>query len=470
MIWTLYDILQATGGRLLYGAPDACFDGVAIDSRTISEKQLFVAIRGENHDGHTFIDQVADRGVRGMLVTDDTETNPSHLRWKQRGLTCVAVADTVRALGGLAACQRNRFDIPVVAITGSNGKTTTRQMTTHVMAQRFNTLSTMGNFNNEIGLPLTLFNLTAQHQAAVLEVGMNHAGELTRLGAICRPTIGMITTVGPCHLEFLGSLEGVARAKEELIAQIDPSGTAVLNLDDPRVADMGQRAGRPVLYFGTTAKADIRAEHIREAADGVTFELKLPGESTQVVLATPGRFMVINALAAASAGYLNGLSAAEIKAGLGSFAPTKGRLKVVPTNLGVNIIDDTYNANPASMAAAIDTLTHLRRDRPGMIILGDMLELGDLSETLHRQLGAMAAASGASRLYAYGPQARAVQEGAKEAGLPPSAIFTGGKEDISADAIRNLHCGDWVLVKGSRGMAMETIVEAIRLWADSLHR
>jgi UDP-N-acetylmuramoyl-tripeptide--D-alanyl-D-alanine ligase len=461
MNWTIQQILQTTGGSLLYGPPDACFEGVGIDSRSIAGGSLFVAIRGEKHDGHAFIDQVADKGVRGIVVRDGGGADYPHARWQSRGLACVAVADTTRALGALAAYQRGLCDIPVVAITGSNGKTTTRQMTSQVLAQRFNTLSTRGNFNNEIGLPLTLFNLSAQHQAAVLEVGMNHAGELTRLGAICRPTIGVITNVGPAHLEFLENLEGVARAKEELIAQISPNGTAVLNRDDARVAEMSKRAGRRVLFFGTAAEADVQARHIRETAGSVGFELKLPGETTEVLLPTAGRFMVSNALAAAAIGYLAGLAAAEIKTGLDSFAPDKGRLKVIRTNTGVNVIDDTYNANPASMAAAIDTLNSLRKNHPGTVILGDMLELGEQSEELHRQLGAIAAAAGISRLYLFGPHAPAVREGAAGAGMPASAIFVGRKKEISADAIGRLAPGHWVLVKGSRGMAMETIVADI---------
>jgi UDP-N-acetylmuramoyl-tripeptide--D-alanyl-D-alanine ligase len=466
MNWTIQHILQATGGRLLYGPDDATFEGVGIDSRTIAARQLFVAIRGERHDGHAYIDQVIAKGIRGVVVMGGADETMRLDRCKTIGVACVAVADTTRALGALAAFQRNCFNIPVVAITGSNGKTSTRQMTTQVMARRFNTLSTQGNFNNEIGLPLTLFNLSPRHEAAVLELGMNHPGELSRLGAICRPTIGMITNVGPGHLEFLGSLEGVARSKEEMIAQIDPHGTVVLNMDDPLVFAMASRAGRRVLFFGSTPQADVQARDIRETPRGVAFELKLPAGAIDVVLATPGRFMAANALAAASAGYLTGLSADEIKAGLETFGPTKGRLQVITTAQGVNIIDDTYNANPASMAAAFNTLAALRRNQPAIIILGDMLELGEQAEALHRLVGELAAASGADRLYVYGPHAQAVLEGAGRGGMAAAAMFAGSKEAIAADVIGHLTPGQWVLVKGSRGMAMETVVTIIRQWAD----
>ncbi|MBI5551564.1 MAG: UDP-N-acetylmuramoyl-tripeptide--D-alanyl-D-alanine ligase [Desulfobacterales bacterium] len=461
MDWTPDHILKATAGRLLYGRPDAHFDGVAIDSRTIAAGQLFVAIRGEKHDGHTFIEQVAAKGVRGIIVSADTETTLPHARWRAQGVTCVAVADTTTALGRLAAYQRGRSQIPVVAITGSNGKTTTRQMTTLVMARRFNTLSTEGNFNNEIGLPLTLFRLSDDHQAAVLELGMNHPGEMTRLGAICRPTMALITMVGPAHLEFLGSLEGVARAKGELMAQVLPDGVVALNADDPHVAALAQQTDRRCVFFGTGNDAQVRARSIREAAQGVAFDLELPGETIPIALKTPGRFMVTNALAAATAGHLAGLRGAEIKAGLEAFSPGKGRLHVLTSAGGVHVIDDTYNANPASMAAAIDTLTALRKAQPGIIILGDMLELGEQAERLHRELGAKAGGSGAERLYAHGPHGPVVRQGALEAGMPAERIMVGAKEEIVADLLPRLSADHWVLVKGSRGMAMETVVAAI---------
>ena len=221
MNWQLEDIVAATGGRLLYGAAPQGFRGIGIDSRTIGPGELFVAIRGTTHDGHGFVPQVAAKGVRGIVVQEQGVIPLDHGALESRGVACVAVRDTTRALGALAAFLRQRVQIPVVAITGSNGKTTTRRMTDLVMGRQFNTLATEGNLNNEIGLPLTLFRLTDDHQAAVLELGMNHPGEIDRLGAICRPTIGVITNVGPAHLEFFGSVPAIARAKAELLAHID---------------------------------------------------------------------------------------------------------------------------------------------------------------------------------------------------------------------------------------------------------
>ncbi len=466
MQWSTDHILNATGGRLLYGPPGARFGGVGIDSRTVGEDQLFVAICGERHDGHTFIAQVVEKGVRGVVIQEGNGVSQQHDRWQAQGVTSIEVADTTRALGALAAFQRQRSTIPVVAITGSNGKTTTRRMAALVVAQQFNTLTTQGNFNNEIGLPLTLFHLAPEHEAAVLELGMNHPGEIERLGAICRPTIGVITNVGPAHLEFLGSLEGVARAKGELIAQVDARGTVILNRDDAHVAAMAETADRKVLFFGTGPEARVRAESIATTDQGISFELVLPDGRQAVSLKTPGRFMVFNALAAAAVGYAMGLGAGQIKAGLEAFEPEKGRLQVVETARGIHMIDDTYNANPDSMAAAFDTLAALRKDRAGVIVLGDMFELGETAARLHCDVGRLAAQSGPARLYACGEYAEAVAEGARCAGMESACIFTGEKGAIAADLIERLTAGDWLLVKGSRGMAMESVVASVRAWAD----
>jgi UDP-N-acetylmuramoyl-tripeptide--D-alanyl-D-alanine ligase len=467
MQWTVADIVTTTGGRLLYGANDLCFSCVGIDSRRVDAGMLFVAICGQVHDGHTFIEQVVASGVRGMVIQSDRAVALDHDAWTAMGVACVAVNDTTVALGALAACQRRRVRIPVVAITGSSGKTTTRQMTTRVMAQRYNTLATQGNLNNEIGVPLTLFNLAAEHQAAVVELGMNHAGEIDRLGAICKPTIGVITNVGPAHLEFLGSVAGVARAKAELLAHISPEGSAVLNLDDPHVAALADTASGRVFFFGTAAPADVRAEAIQEGARRIAFDLCLPGETVAVQLPASGRFMVSNALAAAAVGHLAGLTAQEIKAGLEAFVPVAGRFSIKKLANGVHLIDDTYNANPDSMAAALDALGVLKGTQRAFVALGDMLELGGRAEPLHQQVGQLAARAKVSKLYAHGTYAHSVVAGARAQGMIPAQLYVGSKTEIATDLIQDLQPGDWVLVKGSRGMAMETVVAAICRWAEN---
>jgi UDP-N-acetylmuramoyl-tripeptide--D-alanyl-D-alanine ligase len=461
MHWTADKIAAVTGGLLIYGDPARSFTGVGIDSRTIAPDQVFVAVTGEKHDGHRFVPQVVDGGVRGVIISEDARTELDHEALEARGVACVVVADTVSALGRLAAHQRQQAAIPVVAVTGSNGKTSTRQMTALVMSQRFHTLATEGNLNNEIGVPLTLFKLNDRHQAAVLELGMNHTGEIDRLGAICKPSMGIITNVAPAHLAFLGSLEGVARAKGELIAHIDSNGALVLNRDDPHLVALAGTAPCRVFFFGLKSSADVSAANLAETARGVAFDLVLPGARVRIQLRTPGRFMVANALAAAAAGHLAGLTAGEIKAGLESFAGVKGRLHVISAPNGVKVIDDTYNANPGSMAAAFGTLAALKGSQPACIVLGDMLELGPQAEDLHYQVGRQAAGSGALKLYLYGDYAPAVARGARDAGLPAGDIMIGSKEELAARLMTWLPAGSWVLVKGSRGMAMETVVVAI---------
>lgn len=467
MEWTVDDIIRATGGRLLCGNSDQRYGGVAIDSRQVDRTMLFVAIRGQNHDGHDFIEQVVDQGVRGVVVQSGNIAGSVYEVMQSTGVVCVDVADTTRALGALAAFQRDRYQIPVVAITGSSGKTTTRRMMALVMQQRYHTLATRGNLNNEIGLPLTLFNLTVDHQAAVVELGMNHAGEIDRLGAICRPTIGVITNVGPAHLEFLHTLEGVANAKGELLAHVQPDGCAILNLDDPLVAAMAAKTQGKVLYYGMAARADVRAESIVTDPQGTSFELHLPGDKVKVQLKTSGHFMVSNALAAAAAGHLAGLGASQIKKGLALFEPVKGRLSVQALPNGVHLIDDTYNANPASMAAAFDVLHAMKGKGRAFTALGDMLELGDQAERLHREVGQMAAQSGIVQLYAHGEYAESVLAGAREEGMQQRFLVAGEKTLIANDLIQKLKKGDWLLVKGSRGMAMETVVAAVARWAQN---
>jgi UDP-N-acetylmuramoyl-tripeptide--D-alanyl-D-alanine ligase len=468
MNWSVKDILTATDGRFLYGGSVQSFRGIGIDSRTIDPGALFVAIQGEKHDAHGFISQVVSKGVKGLVIQNQTDQPMHHDQWKAKGVACITVADTTRALGALAAFARQQMDIPVVAITGSNGKTSTRQLTAAVMAKQYSTLATEGNLNNEIGLPLTLFKLDRNHEAAVLELGINHFAEMNRLGAICKPTIGMITNVGPAHLEFLGSLEGVAKAKGELLAHIDPKGYAVLNKDDTHVAALASQAGCPVVFFGTSSQADIRAESIAETVGGFAFDLVLPGVRIPVKLRTPGRFMVMNALAAAAAGHLSGVDAQQIKQGLESFKSVRGRVQVVETAVGVKIIDDTYNANPASMVAAMEVLSAIRKNDRCFMVFGDMLELGDQADQMHRQVGAAAAKVGAVKVYAYGDSAQALISGAGKGGMAEKQLMTGSKEKIAADLISHLRPNDWVLVKGSRGMAMETVVEAISNWANAV--
>ena len=466
-VWTTEQVLTATGGSRMSGPADTAFAGIGIDSRTIGPDDLFVAIAGESHDGHRFVTDVLDRGVNGVVAADDQVANLPMARMAAAGIVCIVVADTTRALGAMARFNRNRGHLKVVAITGSNGKTSTRILMDQVISRTFSTLSTSGNLNNHIGLPLTLFRLTPGHQAAVLELGMNHAGEITRLGRICEPDVGVITNVGPAHLEGLGTIENVARAKGELLNTIRPGGTAILNADDPRVAALAGNLNCPVILFGSAGAAQVRADDIHPTESGMTFTLTTPSGSTPVTLATPARVMVSNALAAAAAGELMGVPIKHIQAGLEAFCPQAGRMGIRLLGGDIRLVDDTYNANPDSMVAAIETLTSMHGHRRTIAVLGDMLELGPQSADLHRKIGRAAGDARLDRLYIAGSFAAAVAEGAMDRKMKTDRIFCGTKAGIIEQLNHDLQAGDLILVKGSRGMAMEAVVEAIVRWADS---
>jgi len=466
--WTLSEILKATGGELLFGDQTRGFAKVSIDSRNISPGDLFVAIVGEAHDGHGFAKDVVEQGVGGLVVAKEKTGDLPVSAWQSQNIACVAVSDTTRALGDLAAFHRARADAALIAITGSNGKTTTRQMTAAVTARKFNTLSTIGNYNNLIGVPLTLLRLAPGHRWAVVELGTNRPGEIARLAQISSPDIGVITNIGPAHLEGLGSLDGVMREKGQLIDHLKAKGVAVLNADDRRVSKIAaeiDRAEKEVLFFGLSENADIRATAVNEKTNGISFTLELPQGSLAVDLKVAGQFMVTNALAAAAVGHLLGLSPAEIKAGLETFEPVWGRMNILQTANGIHVIDDTYNANPDSMKAAISTLNSLSANSRSVFVAGDMLELGAQAESLHRQIGAWAAAAGISELWVTGEYADALAAGAKDAGMKSENIFIGSQEKILDQLRDSLKPGDWVLVKGSRGARMDDIVKGIKEWA-----
>ncbi len=444
------------------GARDQSFDSIGIDSRTITARDAFVAIHGEVHDGHRFIGDVLNQGIRGIVIRRDRAGEVRTLLEVHRDAVCVAVDDTTRALGELGAFHRRRSPAAVVAITGSNGKTSTRRMAAEVLSRRFTVLEPAHNLNNQIGVPLTLLRLEPTHQWAVLELGTNRPGEIARLSEICTPDIGVITNIGPAHLEGLGSLEGVLQEKSALAAGLAPGGRAVLNADDPRLRALAGPSGAGALLFGRSADAAVRADQIRETDRGICFELALPGRRTPVQLQAVGRFMVHNALAAAAVGYLLGLDITDIRDGLEAFTPVAGRMSVAALAGGIHLIDDTYNANPASMEGAMDTLNRLRGGARSLLVLGDMRELGRDSVARHRQLGQFAARSGAAKLLACGDFAAEVAAGARQEGMAAADIVIGSRAEVQAALLLELKAGDWVLVKGSRAMGMEAVVRAVR--------
>lgn len=451
--FTVRDIVRATDGALVAGDLGVSVTGVSIDSRTLAVGDAFFAIRGHQLDGHAFARDAAARGASCLVVHALGDDLPGHV-------PLVLVDDTTRALGRLGAFHRARFTIPVAAITGSNGKTTTKELTAGVLARRWRVLKPASSFNNQWGLPLTLLQLRAQHGAAVLEIGANTPGEIAYLAGLAAPTVAAVTCVAASHTEAFGSLDGVAIEKSALVRAVPPTGHVVLNADDPRVAAMASAVRAPVLTFGQRAPADVRAVGA-PSTDGehVEFTLEIAGQRQPVQLAFAGVHNVQNALAAAAIGHALGLPPEEIAAGLGDARPAKGRC-VWRQAGAVRVLDDTYNASPASLRAALATLEAGRRGGRLVVTLGDMLELGDIAVEAHREAGRAIAAAGVAELIGMGRLAREAVDAAREAGLVESR-HTMTLEDTVAHLLKRLAPGDALLVKGSRGMRMERVVDVL---------
>ena len=458
--WSVTEVLEATSGRLIFGNDATRFGAINTDSRTIEGGELFVAISGDKYDGHGFVQEAFEKGASGVLVTEEYMTAKSPDFGKDR--CWVAVPDTLTALGDLAAFGRRQSQISVVAITGTNGKTTTKEMMAAVLGQGFCVLKTPGNFNNLIGLPLSLFGLNEDHEWAVLELAMNHPGEIRRLAQICKPDLGVITNIEAGHLEGVKDIDGVMRAKGELLEALGEDGVAVLNIDDPRICRLAEKFAGRVVSFGIHSSAEVWATPVSHSASGCSFDLCWYDESIRVRLGMPGNGAIYNALAAATVGYRLGLSMEEVKKGLEEMVRAPGRMEVLTLRGGIHLINDTYNANPGSMALAIDTLRSLKGNGRGILVLGDMMELGDHAQRAHRELGILVARATTARLYAAGQFAGAVAEGATGAGMDPAKIITGSHEEIVDSLKGKLGPGDWIVVKGSRLMAMEKVVEGLR--------
>jgi len=457
------ELAGVTGGRWI-GNPPRDVEGVGIDTRKFPAGALFAAIRGDRFDGHDFLATAAQAGAAAALVSAERAaamTSPP--------IPLLAVPDTLVALGSLARFHRLRFDLPVVGVTGSNGKTTTREMVAAILSKRGRTLRNDGNFNNEIGVPLTLFGLDEGHQAAVIEMGMSHPGEIARLADIARPQIGIVTNAGAAHLEGLGSIDGVADAKAELYEGLPATGVCIANADDPRMLKRAQASGRRVLTFavGRQRRGDVVVlELLEHGPEGLRFLLGVGNRELEVALPLVGAHNAANAAAAAAAAVALGCTDREIVAGLREVRPVGRRLRVERLASGLQLIDDCYNANPLSMGAALQTLQDLVDDAEGsrpVAVLGDMLELGTFEGEAHRGVGEAAARAGVALLAAFGPRSRAVAEGAAAAGLPSDRIFH--TEDLDALigwARERLQPSDVLLVKASRGMKLERLVEALK--------
>ncbi len=453
-------VRRAAGAVMAPGRRERKFLGVSTDSRHIAKGNLFIALVGEHFDGHDFLKTAVEAGAAGVVIQRDRKGKADSL---PADVTVLRVEDTLKALGDIAHYWRMKFKVPVLAITGSSGKTTTKEMAATVLGQTKTVLKNEGNLNNLIGLPLTLLRLHARHEAVVLEMGTNRRGEIRRLAEIAEPGIGIITNVGAAHLEGLKSLEMIGEEKGDLFETMAGRGVAVINIDDPNLFSWKDRWTGQKVTFGISWPADVYAAHItHEGEKGTIFTLVAGKSSREITMATIGNHNVHNALAAAAAAQACGVPFDKVCRGLMAFKPVPGRMEVHRLKNGSFLIDDAYNANPASVGEALKTLRELRGESRSVVVLGDMLELGEHSEKLHEDIGRMIGETGVHKVYLRGQFARAVAQGATKKGLRGDQIhFDLSPEEITESLKRGLREGDWVLVKGSRRMNMEEVVQEI---------
>ncbi len=446
-------VLEATSGRQVAKAPGGLvLRSVSIDSRTLEPGALFVAVRGPRFDGHDFLGAAQARGAVAALVDRDVEGPP--------GLALVRVSDTTRALAELARHVRRAASVPVVAVTGSVGKTTTKDMTAELLGTRGQVLKTEGNLNNQYGLPLTLLRLSDEHSAAVLELGMSAAGELRALTGIAEPDVATITRIAPVHLEYFASLEAIADAKAEILEGLRPGGTAILNGDDPQARRIGERFPGRVVWFGRDRRYDVSAESWRGSAFGMRFDLRIGGRATDVALPLAGPHFVENFLAAAAAAHVLGMAPDSIAEAATGMRPARHRGELRRLGEGVIVLDDCYNSSPVALEAAVVALglvPGLRR----IAVVGDMLELGETGPRLHREAG-RGLAGRVDVVVGIGPLAEEVVTGAREAGLGAAALVHFADAPGAGEAVASLVSpGDAVLVKASRGMRLEQVIDAL---------
>ena len=457
---TLRKIAVACGGQ--YFGDESKLDievtGVTIDSRKVEEGFLFVPMKGARVDGHTFIPQVMEKGALCTL----SERNLSDAEGVSCALNYILVPSCEQALKDLAEHYRKTLGIKVVGITGSVGKTSTKEMIASVLSQKYNVLKTAGNFNNEIGLPLTIFNIREEHEVAVLEMGISDFGEMHRLAKIARPDICVITNIGLCHLENLGDRNGILRAKTEMFDYTEPNATLILNGDDDKLITVKEWEGRHPKYFGLSKELDAYAEDIHSLSlKGTKCTLHFGDESFKAVIPIPGHHMVYNALAGALVGRELGLSCEEIKAGIEALVPVSGRNNLIETD-NLLIIDDCYNANPISMKASLDVLA--TADTRKVAILGDMFELGENEKELHYEVGQHAAEKGIDLLICIGRLSENTAKGVSDARIntPSGVLHFATKAEFFTQMKTILRTGDTILVKASHGMEFPEIVERLK--------
>ncbi len=442
---SLRTLAAAAGSESPIDAEITC---ISTDTRQLPEGCLFLALRGARFDGHDFVQQAIEAGAAAAV----TETQIGDL-------PCIVVKNTGQALLDMASVYREQFDIPLVGVTGSVGKTTTKEMIACVLSEKFSTLKTAQNLNNEIGMPKTLFGLTKEHGAVVIEMGMNHFGEISRMSNSAKPTMAVITNIGYSHIEHLGSQEGILKAKLEMLEGMKADAPLIVSADDPMLCDLGQKLERPVLTYSVSPKdgVDVYADDIKEDDGVTTFTIHHAENTILAVLPTVGEHNVKNALAAYLVGIIAGMTPQEIVCGLAKYQPTGNRQNIQEKN-GQTVIADCYNASPDSMRAALGVLGNYQCTGRKIAVLGDMLELGEHSAMLHAKVGEMAKNAGIDMLFCYGTAAKGI---AANAGDTAEIFCTGDPDELTAELQKVLQEGDCVLFKASHGMHLETIIERL---------
>ncbi len=445
---TIKDILSAVGGRLLSGSSDASICAVCTDTRKITDGALFVPLVGERFDANDFIGDALDGGCAASLTSREDIVADKPL---------IYVPDTRKALGQLASFYRQQFKLPIVAVTGSVGKTTVKELTAAVLSQTRNVLKTDGNFNNEIGLPLTLFRLEPAHEVAITEMGMSGFGEIDALANIAKPDIGIVTNIGLSHIEMLGSQENIYKAKAELFPHIAPNGTVILNGDDPILVAHRKEIPRKTVTAGLTPGCDFTAEDIVTGPDSLSFTLVHADSRVPMELAVPGEHNVVNALLACAAGVCLGVPLRGAAKALAAYVSTDKRMQFLSLD-GFTVINDCYNAAPASMIAALHVLSSQSGRK--IAVLGDIKELGDYAEAAHEEVGAYAASENIDFLLTLGEFGKMIARGAEKSGFPADRIASFEELlPLTQELKKILEKGDTVLVKASRAMKLERVTE-----------
>src|SRR5256885_2541189 len=447
---SILQIAELSGAKLEQGDGKIPVERISTDSRTIKKGELFVALRGENFDGHKFVEATAEAGAAGAIVD---------LKWNGKvpsKFVIIRAEDTLLAYQNLAANYRKALSIKVLAITGSNGKTSTKDFAASVLGRKFRVTKTQGNFNNHVGLPRTILEATSNDEVAVWEIGMNHPGEVAPLAKIAAPNAAIITNIGVAHIEFMGTREAIAKEKGTLTEAVPPDGAVILNADDPFSKEIAERTRAHVILAGTK-DGTVRAIDIQQSAEGSEFTIIEGAHRCRAQLPVPGIHMVQNALLAVAAGRAFGLSLEESAAGLAGTPLTKARLPLKETN-GVQILDDSYNANPDSMKAALQTLVELATDGKRIAILGEMRELGEETQRGHEEVGQAAATFGIDHLIGIGEMGGVIVSAAKKAGLA-NAATVGSTSEAAEVLIDIAEPGDLRLIKGSRLARTGQVIE-----------